>query len=415
MSTLPTKLAIISYRSGMSGDVLAEYADDKIRFCENSGIKTFVITSLDSNLKENTNLKIFRTPSVSKIDFDFEISNLKLNQSAIPMWTKFYKIIPNTFGRIFDFIYKLVNDKHGYARWSWAINAFFVGIIIRVGFGVRHFYAVGSVTAYLTGLALRFTAKINLYIEVPDPIIGREMHRTKLKLKLIKSLEKLLILNSRKYILITSASYKDALSRYPEVQNKISFYYPRAWDFKIRRSNSRTKGIKIVHLGSLYGNRNLDNFFEALDRLYKKDVFRHGEIEVFNIGTSTCENSEEYLLRPDFKLMATRDRKFALEMAIDSDYLLLLQHTDTRSVETIPYKLYDYLNLNVPILGLINNSEIGQILSSTGVHLLADVNDVSSIESLLLRIHTRSIERPAALDVDNQAIGIGVNFESIFD
>jgi hypothetical protein len=231
----------------------------------------------------------------------------------------------------------------------------------------------------------------------------------------MQRLEKLLILNSRKYILITSASYKDAVFRYPEVQNKISFNYPRAWDFKIRPFNTPTRIIKIVHLGSLYGNRNLDNFFEALDRLYKKKVFYQGEIEIINIGTSSCENSEEYLKRLDFKLISTRDRRGALEMAVDSDYLLLLQHTDSRSVETIPYKLYDYLNLNLPIVGLINNSEIGQILSSTGMPLIADVNDVNSIESLLSRIHSRSTGRPNDLVAYDQVLGIGVNFESIFE
>ena len=30
--------------------------------------------------------------------------------------------------------------------------------------------------------------------------------------------------------------------------------------------------------------------------------------------------------------------------AMDSDVLLLVQHTDDRSILTIPFKIYDYLN-----------------------------------------------------------------------
>ena len=45
-------------------------------------------------------------------------------------------------------------------------------------------------------------------------------------------------------------------------------------------------------------------------------------------------------------------RELAHQKAMDSDILLLVQHTDDRSALTIPFKVYDYLNTENLILGL---------------------------------------------------------------
>ena len=63
---------------------------------------------------------------------------------------------------------------------------------------------------------------------------------------------------------------------------------------------------------------------------------------------------------------------------------MLVQHADTRSNETIPYKTFDYLNLKRPIFGVTNNPELEALLNSS-LHFLADANSVESIEQILMR------------------------------
>jgi hypothetical protein len=413
MGKLPAKLIIISYRTSTLGDVLSEYADDKIRFSQNLGIKTYVITALGAKLFDESMVKTFYVPSISHRDFNLELKQLRENNMSAPRWTWFYRVIPNSIGRLFDLFYRLINGSLGYARWSWSISAVFVGIYVKLIYGVRHCLAIGSASAYLVGLFLKQTTLIKLYIEVPDPIIGSEMVRGNLKGSIIKNFEKILIKSSVKYILITKRSYYDAINRYPKLKN-IYFNYPEAWDFGIETYVNESDPIQIAHLGSIYDNRNLDNWFLALDRLYEKGLLTPGKIQILNIGMSKCKNSENYLKRIDYKLLPACPRKEALEMVATADYLFLLQHTDNRSSETIPYKLYDYLNLGIPIIGLINNSEINEILSRHQGSLIADVNDVESIQELIKQISLADSRDSATESVNSYSLKIGQNFESIF-
>ena len=48
MGNIPKKLLVISYRAGLPGDVLAEFADDKLRASTYLGIKTTLVTALGS-------------------------------------------------------------------------------------------------------------------------------------------------------------------------------------------------------------------------------------------------------------------------------------------------------------------------------------------------------------------------------
>lgn len=414
---MPAKLAIISYRAGVSGDVLAEYADDKIRFSLNLNINTFLVTALGTQWKTKENLRIFAVPSLSYIDFKLEIENLRKYKGTLPTWVNIYKMIPATVGRLFDFLYIKMNKDFGYARWSWSVNAVLVGTFIRLIYGVKDFYAVGSAAAYLTGLGTKIFTGIKLYIEVPDPIIGSEMFRTSLKTKIITIFERSLIKNSKKFILITNRNLVDTKQRHPKLADKLSNQYPSAWNFGLQNSNKKNKKIQFAHIGSLYGNRNLDILFRILDEMYNENKINKNEIEIKNVGQLLIESPKKYLERQDFLLINLTTRKEALQIAQDSDFLLLIQHSDTRSKETIPYKLYDYLNLNKPIFCIIDNDEIIEIINKNQpntMKLYSNINDESSIRIALI----------SALQMNktmkNQSIKLkGLNFNegfsSIFD
>ena len=119
--------------------------------------------------------------------------------------------------------------------------------------------------------------------------------------------------------------------------------------------------MEILHLGTLYGSRNFDKIFSSLDSLYDENKIARGSVTLTNLGSVYTANSAEYLARDDFKLLGERQRVDAMRLAKRADFLLLVQHDDKRSEETIPYKLYDYLNLNMPIILLVKNPEISQI------------------------------------------------------
>jgi hypothetical protein len=89
-----------------------------------------------------------------------------------------------------------------------------------------------------------------------------------------------------------------------------------------------------------------------------------------------------YLARTDFQSLDALERADALRHARSVSCLMLIQHTDERSRETIPYKTYDYLNLRLPVLGLLNNDELGALVKSHGGYA-AQADDQGSIKEAL--------------------------------
>jgi hypothetical protein len=85
-----------------------------------------------------------------------------------------------------------------------------------------------------------------------------------------------------------------------------------------------------------------------------------------------------------------------MSIAKDAKFLLLVQHDDNRSAETIPYKLYDYMNLNKPIIMLIKNPEIKELCSNYA-DFIADCGNEheirSAIEVALQIIRTKGYDK----------------------
>lgn len=150
-------------------------------------------------------------------------------------------------------------------------------------------------------------------------------------------------------------------------------------------SSRALENFKIAHIGSLYGSRNLDNFFKALDEIYLDDSSTRGFVKIVNKGGLYLDQKEKYLQRVDFIHEDLTNRVDGLKLAKGVDSLLLVQHTDKRSYQTIPYKLYDYLNLGRPIIAITSNLELEELLRSYGAYI-ADSRSISSIKSTLLAV-----------------------------
>jgi glycosyltransferase involved in cell wall biosynthesis len=168
--------------------------------------------------------------------------------------------------------------------------------------------------------------------------------------------------------------------------NTICAIYPGSWDFLVRNETggSSSDQVTFLHSGTLYSNRNLDLFFRALDELRESGHALASRVKVANQGDLALENADEYRQRGDFSELRMTARGEALQIAARADFLLLVQHSDSRSEETIPYKTYDYLNIGVTIFGLTNSSELNQILESSG-GFYADNRDVASIKEILIQ------------------------------
>jgi len=397
--------------------VMSEWAEDKLIVAESLFQRTYLITSIAADNRIRENVTVLKVPSLSWKDFCWELSNKsKLTKCGILSLILWYPISA-TIGRLWDFVFSKISINSA-ARWSWAFTAFIAVLFVKVRHPKAVLFATGGATGgHLSALFTRLISKGKIFLEFQDPLIGSEMLRSDLNQKLISKLEGIFISCSTRTVYVTDKAAKAALERHQKYCSKIVRIYPGAWDYSVNQRQALLRvnqHIEFLHLGTLYGERNLDRFFLALDNL-RSTGYKHAErVKVKNLGDLYLENKASYLNRPDFEILPSRIRSQALQRAFEADALLLVQHADSRSNETIPYKTYDYLNLKKPIFGIVNNSEL-EILLDSNSHFLANATSVESIQQILMKFLTYYDLNENLQTPNESAFRIDRQFAKIFE
>lgn len=368
---MKSRVLFISYFTGVIGNCPAEWADDKINVLQTERQKTYVLTGMGSRGVDCEIIKYFKTPSIAADDFNYEASLMKQDLDR-PQFVRF-AMLPFIF--IFGKLVKWLTDKvtrGGSCQWSWVLVALPTALYIILTRKIDIIFCTGGPpSAHLVGAIVSLFSRAKLVNEFQDPLIGSEIDSSEYKQRVTKIFEKYFITRSQRTIFVTRKASEDARVRHKKLVEKITFFYPGARDFnfllpqKVENSESeKTASIELLHMGTLYGNRNLDNFFCALDELYAEKKVQRGSIKVVNVGSVYCESKNKYLAREDFQLIGEMIRIDAIKRAACANTLLVAQHSDRRSLETIPYKVYDYLNLGLRIFGLINNPELEVLIKN---------------------------------------------------
>ena len=137
------------------------------------------------------------------------------------------------------------------------------------------------------------------------------------------------------------------------------------------------------------------------------------QIEIVNQGGVYLGNGAVYLKRPDFSVREIVQREKGLVDSLESDFLLLIQHSDSRSEQTIPFKFYDYLMLGLPIIGLTNNSELENLILDSGGFVGSCTDLKKTI--LALKDALSSVEKGTLKESKGFALNVEKQFIKIFE
>jgi hypothetical protein len=403
----------ISYFTGIRGMVMAEWADDKIRVLESLKLKTIVITGISSGSPNTEFTTYVKVPPLSWREFKFERTQVQDHSGWIKLIITLYFPIAALTGRVFDLVSRKIITTQNPAKWSWAFSAFPIAAYLGTRHKIRRVFATGgALSGQLLACLLKPRGNREIYLEFQDPIVGNEIIRTSTNTRLMNKLESFLLSKSNRSFFVTRAAALSAQIRHPNLDEKISWMYPGAWKYQSesQRDGFESKTISLIHLGTLYGSRNMDNLFTAIENLKFSNQLQGKEFKLTNVGAIYLENNEDYLKRPYFTQFTEVERTEALQIAGTADFLLLIQHKDNRSLETIPYKTYDYLNLGMPILGLTNNPELDELIQNHG-GMVADATSVLSIQNVLIKIISDSkpfkeADNRQVLDITHQFMNL---------
>lgn len=381
------KVLILSYYACMPGACQAEWLDDKVDSLVKAGFSVALISAACAQRHPDNNVKHWRIASISLKDFQDELQRIRARGDKVRM--RDYAMLPLTLtaGLALDAIQFLLTKGVGEGRWSWAISSTFASLLLSLHFKPHVILSTGGpASAHLSGIAISKLFNIPLIVELQDPLSGNDIGRNAQARGWLYKVEQLIIDSADKVAYVTNAAASFAANQFRS--GKVIGIYPGAQDFGIKRNAvNRCKDgkFKIVHLGSLYANRNFRSIIAAIDALIVSNHLSKNDIELINLGHVAPNIRDEIIQKEYVKILPPVSRKEALQFAADCDGTLLIQNSDERSRVTIPYKTYDYLNIGTPILALLNSDELSQLINESG-HIALPLSDVDSIRQHLWRM-----------------------------
>jgi hypothetical protein len=208
-----------------------------------------------------------------------------------------------TFGSIFDLILRRkFAASHG-GFWGWGVVAVPVAVSVVFFKKIRVIFSTGSASAGLVGALVKKMTGARFYYEVPDPVVGVTMSYSKSRLSRIELLERFLIRNSTRTVFVTKFAALRASERCPSLAERITTLYPGAWKFQLRTTLRDDNSISFVHLGSLYGTRNLNVFVDSLKELTKVPEFSGYKFKIVNIGGVNTQLPEVNIPQIEFQVL----------------------------------------------------------------------------------------------------------------
>lgn len=384
------KIIFISYFSTQEGSVTSEWVKDKLICLKELNYNVKLITSTENPKISIDGVKILRVPSLAPSIFFREwktnfYSNFFIHLIFLPFSL--------TIGVFLELIERALFKRLGFGFWTWVPSSFLALIITSVFEKSIVLSSGGPASSHLTASLMKLFFNKSVIIELQDPLVGINIGHSHKGAIFFNLLEKFLISNSDKIAFVTRKAFNEAQSRHPKSKN-IRHIYSSSYLYSVLNNQKKyihhSNKVKLLHIGSIYGNRNFDLLIKAIELINESKKNYPLEFEITNVGNVSIENTIQSKHVPLVQF-GNKQRLKALKMSREFDILLLIQHKDERSKLTIPYKTWDYLNLGLPIFGIINSLELENLLTSHG-HVVSNVNDYNNIaEKLNYLINNYSI------------------------
>jgi glycosyltransferase involved in cell wall biosynthesis len=153
----------------------------------------------------------------------------------------------------------------------------------------------------------------------------------------------------------------------------------------------RTSKCTILYAGTLSTYYRFDSLLEALASLKRTDPAQAMRLRLLFVGDSMERLATElvrYRLTDLVEIMGPTSHADIARLQREAHALLILGRDSTRKGHELVAgaKLFEYLKARRPIIGVLPNDESRKILCRVGSSLLADVNSLPDIISVLRRL-----------------------------
>lgn len=247
-------------------------------------------------------------------------------------------------------------------------------------------------SGHLAAMLLARRMKLPWIADFRDPWIGNPYHKVRSTAFLDPAdvwMEKKVVHGATRVIANTEELRSRFEERYPECASRFVTISNGFDGEEIMPSSSRTsnKPFRIIHAGTLYGQRDPRPVIQALERLCDRGDLRPGDFEVVLLGSATGRSDivaslADSPLAGRIRIEPPVARAEALQRLADSDLLLLIQLGTTLQV---PRKLFEYLAIGKPMLALVSEGATENLIRNEKLGMAVHPEDDAAIEAGLLR------------------------------
>jgi hypothetical protein len=376
---LKDRWLVISYFANIDAMAPSHHIDYRLPFFKQRGIDIHLLTSPCG--VRNKDLPHARVPSPAPSGIRYEVRYVLRRRTTKKSWFKFWETIMLLPVYPFYFIEKLLFRLD--STWSWFITASIAATILSIKNRPMIIYSTGGpVSAHIAAKIASFFTNIPHIAEFQDPLVHQYAAPGKFERHFIKNIERSILKTATVSVFLTKQAAVNAFARNPK-SNEPTFLYAGADSLQTAPRYTKGKFFNIAHFGSLGGSRNLEYIFRALSTMFSEYPDMPGYFRLNLYGNNTRNVSKQikkFPYRETLNINGKVTKQEAIGFMYEADVLLLIQNTDDVSFETIPSKVYEYLNTGRPIFALVyRNSELQAMLEEMS-HTVVQADDEDAIK-----------------------------------
>ncbi len=256
----------------------------------------------------------------------------------------------------------------------------------------------GTIDTFLVGKKLKETTGCKLILSYHDPINYTTFNGLVVNKQYIfrkDHIEKKIML-SADLIFTSSNTFKDALAlKYPFISNRIHNFYFGYNDLQKTDSKTFQYPLNIAYAGSFNVHQSPEILHKVADGISNYQMLFLGYYEHYE-PIKPFLNDKEFLGALDHKDFL----KFAKEK-IDIGFVSL---TNNYLAACFPSKIFEYINLGLPILGALPNSDAMDFINQNNIGKAFHFTEVAAMRKYLseLTIEELTVQRENVLRLKKQ-------------
>jgi glycosyltransferase involved in cell wall biosynthesis len=281
---------------------------------------------------------------------------------------------------------------------GWIVPGILAGLSAFRRHGYEVIFATGRPwTALVIGLLLRRLTGKPLIVDFRDPWMTNpfRLRYSPMRNRIEGWLERQVIEQAATVIANTHELRAEFIERFPnepaeKFVTMLNGFDPDDFILTLTETPCETRAFTLTHTGFLYGKRDPKNFLEAVRLCLSRGLMERKKLRILLVGAAELPyNLADYLkgagLSDVVQLQGHLPYRESLHYLYRSDALLLLQPgTKTQ----VPSKLFDYIGVGKPILGVSPlDGATSRLLMQHRLGAVADPDHIPDIAQALARLY----------------------------